>query len=348
MSRIANDKGMIFVAALAIMFTFMTFGFTLAAITRLEMETARNSFRMLKDFYSAESAIAHGMADMINGGSGIVAANDLYTDNAAGDYYTAYDAATKMLTGYSAYLPMTYRQVKAQVNGINRALISGNAFSFILSSGVVNGDVEHGNLTGSNIQAGMSLSGNLIQHEVTIETTIPSPDWSWWGDPLKADHFYSSDVTFNELNPPPDPVSNGVIYVDGDVYIEDENITINGTLVTSGMVHLDNLAQPCNYLTVNPYIENYPAIISGSTILADGMEYANITGLVFAESSIVFNSCSNFSINGGMATRGSLQLLGANSFSITYNPLMDMPHFVINSNKTSVKVAHWIGHGPTP
>jgi len=342
MNRLGNERGVIFVAALAIMLTFMTFGFTLASIAKLEVETARNSFRILKDFYSAESAVAHGIADMMYGGSGIVAANDLYADNSGGDYFTTVDAATNTITGYSAYLPMTFRQVKAQVTGINRAILVGNTLSLSAPSGTIEGDIRYG--MGSAPVVG-THNGNVLSTGGSVQAYMPTPNMTEFQN--NAAYTEPGSVVYRSTNLPPSPGGNGIIFVNGDIDIEEDSINVNGTLVATGDVHINSLTFPPTNLKVTP-IANYPAIVAAGNITIYGASGASFYGLVYSSSSISVTNSSGISFDGGIAAYQDLTISGNATETIVFDPTMDMPYFDSDISMVPVKVATWVGHGPMP
>jgi len=346
MNRLTNNKGVIFVTVLAMMLMFMTFAFTLTYMIKQDIEVAKNSFDILKDFYSAEAGIEYALGDLYNGGGqdGTVSDDQLYA-NGNQDYYTTMDHMTSTLTSYSTYLPGTYRQIKTVVNykPVHAAFQAGNDIyvSWPPASGTIDGSVDYGNSV--DLDA-MTVTGKLpTQPDTNI--FIPTPDLTPTGYYGARDYEYSgSPVTWNNGNPPQGDGGTyypGIHFITGDLTITAPSaFRLDGTIVATGNVTFNVLATS---VTLNPSGDN-PAVVAGGNVSFSSCGNLNLNGLIYAGGNVAIVTVSGSNVINGAVVAGADIELASITLSVNFAPLLDPPFF----DEPTFGIKEWVGHGLMP
>ncbi|MDP2653144.1 MAG: hypothetical protein Q8Q08_03835 [Candidatus Omnitrophota bacterium] len=336
----SNRKGVVFVAALAIMTVLITLGMGYLSNMRTEILIANNYRSALKALYNSESAVEHSIAEIRSGtdpdgdGLGNIPSQDLDYDG-INDYYALYSAPSLTVTG-SGGVPdgAGARTINAKVKQVKwtGAVESGTSPTMnIGNSGVINGNVE-GNSTAA-IQPQVTVNGSVLAPK---PGGVSIPTVSFPAYQAIADYAYSGWPTWN-TNPLP-----GIHYVAGNLTISGiNNFNLDGSIIVTGVIQISSIS---GSMTITP-TGNNPAIVAGSSLTMTATWKPLISGLVYAGTSMSLSSITGPSFfNGSLVARtGDLTMQFVNNFTVNYNPDLDPPHFSAASGGPIV-ISSWQGH----
>lgn len=238
----------------------------------------------------------------------------------------------------------------SKVNYINGNAHSNGVFNINGSSNVnIEGNLEAtGNYNKSDhatvVVGGATYAAN--QPPPAAEITMPAVDFDS-NDPNsyknKADITYTPNQFEDLIENNSTLTLNGIIYVNGNVDIEDTiNLTINGLLVVNGDLEIE--AEAIN-LTVNSATSTASGIMANGKIkFEDDLGNININGVVYATNQLTIEnvpSGQNFTINGGTASR-KLTITGSSRIiSIVFNNQILVDTLSPTSFSPVLTVDHW-------
>ncbi len=326
MAGVRYKQGIAFITALAMMFILLTLGAAYLMIARSEIQVNTNQMNALRAFYVAESGIEHAVAELKEGtdidgdGLGTVSGSlDGY------NYSVTYGPVTSTITSVGTVEQASRSiEVKISMSGFTGALQVGANIDASSTSGTVTGNVDAGHILDLD---SLVIEGTVTDHDGDL--AVPSPTFSSYE--AIADYVYDGNQVF-DVDPPP-----GIHYINGNLTIEN-NITINGTVVVTKGLNM-NSAENC---TITPSGKN-AAIIVSQNITANSIGGSTFNGLVYAGHSILFNSWSEVTVDGGIVAGHTLNLIGGENVSVTFDADLDPPYFSGSEGET-VRITSWQGY----
>lgn len=322
-----NKQGIVFITALAMMFILLTLGMAYMMITRSETTITANQINALKVFYAAEAGVEHSIAELIAGtdvdGDGL---GNVSGSLGSYSYAAAYDSAASKITSVGTAGILASRTIEVEINlgSFTGALQIAKNINANSTSGTITGNVD----AGGNINLdSLVINGTVTEKKEDI--IIPSPSFEDYK--ADADYTYSGKTTFAS-NPP-----DGIHYIDGNLTIKGNNITVNGTLVVTGNLIMNS----AEGFTITPE-GDYPAIVVGNNFNANSIEDSTFNGLIYVGNNATFNSWDNTQIVDGAIVSGNLLDLNSGpNVTINFNPSLDPPYF---SGTGGITIASWQGH----
>jgi len=254
------------------------------------------AFGMLKDSSSWRAT----QADIAVGyGSFIINVDDSTTIVALDD--TLFVTVVATVPGY-------VKTVQAHViisdNGSLKFAMYAGTTMWLLGNGTVKGDL-HANWI-AWVSNNYALNGNKT---TSPDAVMPTIDWNLYKNAaIAAGQYSTSDIHFKTSDMP----INGVWYTTKKIILDNNNITINGTIVAEGDLDIKK-----ENFKIYATPTNYPAIIVGDDIVID-KKNAVIEGLVYAADDITIKN-SNHIISGGMIAKGKISHTGSN-LTLKVNP----------------------------
>lgn len=172
------------------------------------------------------------------------------------------------------------------------------------TNGVINGDFKvYQNVSG---EEAWTINGTLIEDS---GLTIPTVDFA--GYKSIANTVVEGNYTFLAGQ-----TYTGTYYITGVTTIED-NVTINGGLVTEGTVNM----RGANGVTLNPS-NGMPAIVTTNAIDMSNAANSSVSGkgVVYAQQGLNLQRASNVAINGTIIIDQNLNIKNADRITLNYDP----------------------------
>ena len=332
-----NQKGIAFIAALAIMTMLMILGLSFMYTTRMDMIVNHNQLEALRAFYYAESAVAHSMAEIRSGsdvdsdGLGNIPLKDLNSDGIM-DYQAAY--AVSKITAVGTGSTEANRTIQADVTAEQwtGAIQSGNNVTAITANaGVINGDVDA--TTTAAFSPSVTINGTVTAPNGSLQ--IPSPNLGSYS--AIANYSYSGWPTWN--GGPPD--GDGIYYISGNLTISGvNNFTLNGSIIVTGIVQISSMTGTMTIIAGG----NNPAIVTGGSLtMTSSSANINVSGLVYAGTTINMSSLSGVTtINGALVSGGTTDMQWVSNLQLTFNPAVAPPYFTGGGGAPTITL--WRGH----
>jgi len=376
---IKNQRGLVYLTALAVMMMLAGFGLSSLYVARTEMTVSGNELRTLRNFYLAEAAVEHSMADLLyaSGGTGNVGYSQI--PNPGGEIlaYEAYcDLGNNTIVG-KGRAGSSQRDIQVKINrsGFTNAMAIENEISFSSTfapgSRVINGNMELSNTVSEGswaiFLANVNINGRVDKGAVP-NSKIPTPDFAQYqSEAQSGGTYYNTTQEWTKDTVFSDP--NAIHYIDGDLYIVGPGpIDIKGTVVVKGKITIGKNEAGVNKLLYNTRLTftpalHKPAVIVGKTTPTTGGDMVmtasvpslldlQFDGLVYTESRISIQSFKTLTINGAlvckspsaMATLMQSSESGSN-LAINYDPDIDPgAGYFTGGNVGKPVIVSWQGH----
>lgn len=172
------------------------------------------------------------------------------------------------------------------------------------TNGVINGDFKvYNNVNGIS---GWTVNGTITENS---GLTIPTVDFASYKS--IADHVVDGNFTFQAGQ-----TYAGIYYITGVTTIEN-NVTINGGLVSEGTVNM----RGADGVKLNPS-DGTPAIITSGNIDMSNSANSTVTGkgVVYAEQGMNLQQADNVTISGTIIIDQNLNIKNANKITLNYDP----------------------------
>jgi len=164
---------------------------------------------------------------------------------------------------------------------------------------------------GNNIQTGNTTNLTITGDQESSAAQLPIVDFNYYQTNADPGQDISGAYTFTP------GTYSGIWYIDGSVSI-DNNVTINGTVVTTSRVTATNK----NNIVINSTSPN-PAIIANDNIDFSRSSDVSIEGFVYAgadgSGSLTLSSTNNLEIDGTAAAADNISLNRSTDATITYD-----------------------------
>jgi len=194
------------------------------------------------------------------------------------------------------------------------AIHAGNLYTehdidFQNSDGTITGDISASDKV--NQEGGMTITGDIDETNDS-NTTLPYAAISYYES--VADTTTDANMTFTAGGSP----YSGIYYIDADAIIE-SNVTINGSVIVTGSINLQN----SDTVVINPTYP-YPSLVAGSAINARNMQNSVIGnslkgGLIYAKTSIDLSQNDTNTFYGTIVAGGNIDLTDCTNIAIAYD-----------------------------
>jgi len=361
-----NEKGTIFMTTMISMFIMILMGGYIFQVTTQDTRLIAQMKRSQQAQQIAEAGLARGLSMLYTNWASSVTVNNVSLG--VGTYSTSLSSSSgRYLVSCVGSVGGVTRTATAEIKAP-----TGSAFDYVLSgggnvawdpgtggsSGTLTGDIyASGNLSmGGTITGNVTYGGNVSGSNSGTQTH-PAPSISW---PTVTNGYYktiaqangqyiSGNKSYNSGSPIPANPAGGVIYVTGNITINDIQST-TACIFAEGNITVTKSTSVTPILTVNQYIGadgSYPAIVTLGNLTIDGHGNSSsgsaltVTGLIYTGGNfdIIGNHYDNprISVTGSIISRGNIttSLTSHNNVIVTYvkqNP----PGFNVGNASTSI------------
>ena len=359
---LAAQTGAIFLTTMVSLLIMLIIGGYIFQVTTQDTHLIAKMKRSLQAQQIAEGGLARALSTLYTNWSASVATSDVALG--VGTYSASLASSNgRYLVSSVGSAEGVTRSVSAEVtapanSAFNYALAGGGNVTWDPgtggSSGTLTGDLyAGGNLSmggtiNGNAYAGGSISGsnNGTQTTPAGAVSFPTVTNGYYKTIAQTNGQYiSGNKTYNSGSPLPVSPAGGVIYVTGDVTINDVQST-TAVIFAEGNITMTKSGNSTPRLTVNQY-SNYPAIVTLGNLTIDAHGNSSngsaliTTGLVYTGGNfdIIGNHYNNprISITGSLISRGNIttSLTAQNNVVVTFvkqNP----PGFSTSLANTSI------------
>lgn len=328
MKNLKNQKGFLLAPFLGLLLIMLSLGLSYMRASQMNTAILRNDGDSEQAFYVMEAGLEDAMAQMRanmswnTGFQNKVFQNGTYT-------VTVQDALPYKQVTSTATLNGKSIQSKGKV----LASVGTNAFVHAIHSGKdVHLDPAIGLVTGgltaadnAHVAATMVVVGTTTE-DSTDQT--PVPNWSNWQN--AATTVINGNYTF------PSGVYTGIWYVNGKATLS-SNLTLTGTIVATDKIDFKN--------TTNIVINGgstMTALISGDHVEGNSASNVSISGVIYGDKGVNFNSQVNTSYVGSIVG-GDFHANSATNLTIAYDTdlAVNIPYYFTDADAAAVKVIAW-------
>ncbi|MBN1492853.1 MAG: hypothetical protein JW938_01760 [Candidatus Omnitrophica bacterium] len=367
MLRTTQNSGIVYIIALGIGMLIITVGVTYLGAMRLDTKIADSHYLMLKRQYDAQAGLYHMMAylELLGANSLDSPVGYLYCDinnDSANDYRISYTASDHTCLVEVAGDTMYRKSLEAVLNnsGFTSAILAGRSIDYSGTvtqiTGTINGNVRAYYQYSPNLAyaSDLSLVGTIESFGLPSEGILKIPDVAGSGNLTLAYQSHASVTHMGDYVLSTDYMEDEQSYfVDGDVYINAQNVSITGFIVATGDIYIHTDADGFT-LYADRSTNDYPALVAGGNIqfnhlLTGPLSDVRINGLVYARGNIYFDSVQNIVINGAVVARQNIYLDPVpemlTDFTINYDPTLRPYNFTGgDSGPDHIEVVSWKGH----
>lgn len=322
-------------AVLTVIFIIVTFAFLgMAAVAILgrTSEAVMEEYRSQQAFHVAEAGVA-SIAKTLSTDSDWSDSASAGQNFGPGSFSVVFavktaDTATVRSTGTVDGISRMVQQAFTRGGG-------SSAFKHVLytessvsaggsSTGIITGDVEAG--TTITTSGGVTYDGDLDANSTTVD--VPTPVWTYWSaaatTTIVGNHNFGAGTY------------NGIYYVTGDVSIN-QNVTLNGTLVSRGKVTING--NPVITITAT---DPNPAIICEDNLIINGTQGLTVAGYIVTLGSATVTGNSDMVLAGGLVAVGAIAFSGNTDVAFTHvEPTGTVPGFTGGETEGSILYGEW-------
>jgi len=190
------------------------------------------------------------------------------------------------------------------IDGFDYSFYSGGNMEFNSVDITVNGDMAAADNIWEN-STDIDITGDM-----TPDTPLPPISVDFASYEAIADNVRNGYTEFSGGQ-----TYNGIWYIDGDVWVDGDNITINGTIVATGFIYFNSVTN-----STVASSGNYPALVAGDSIYFNSFEDSIVNGLVFTENRIECNSVKYVDFTGAIVSNGDAEINSVTDVTITHDP----------------------------
>ena len=313
-----SRKGFALIASVIITTLLSALGLFGVSLLSTDTHIAVDAMRGDEAFYIAEAGLQRVM--------GKLASDETYRNNPTTLINTLGDGAFSVAVNKDAntYTLNSIATVDEITRQIQQSVITFQQAPEAFNSGVyAYGDIFMNNsditLNGSiategeiyQVATNLTLNGTLLEHADVDMLTVDVHSYE-----SIADQIYDSAQTFS------DTTISGIYYVKADVIIQN-NVTINGSIISEGNITLDLLNSS---ITAD---SGYPAFVSEDDIIFNSAQDSTISGAIYTSDDISFNNIQNVDFTGSIIADNDIQFNSCQDFTLNFNSdiLIDPPPY---------------------
>ncbi len=346
--KLRGERGTVFVTTMVCLLLIVLTGSGAYQFSSGQIFAVNRMDRSLRAQSLAEAGLAKALSNLNTSFNGATNASYISSTSLGGGTYSVainnYSSRV-LVTSTGTYQSVT-RKASAEVSpptlsALDYALAAGGNLTWDPgtggSSGTVTGDLYAGGnvsmdgTVNGDVDAGGTITGTNSGTQTTPAgvATFPTVTSSYYQTIAQANSlYYAGNKTFNSSSPIPATPAGGVIYVAGNVTINDTQAT-TACIFAGGNINIQKSGSSTPKVTINQY-SNYPALVALGNITIDstgnpgGGAYFIATGLIYAGGNfdIIGNHYDNprVSITGSILARGNLttSLTSHNNLLVTY------------------------------
>lgn len=360
--EIHNQRGSAFFGIVVAMLFFTTMGITTVSLLANNNTGASGQLTGPQAFYVAEGGlqyvITHELADDTDFSDNVSPTDPAFGANSIslgdGEFWVEYlnQSANSVDVRVTSRVGEAVRVVQMTVTpgGSPYSTIVDGNFSLNNSQGTITGDAGvNGAYNGGDMTVNGSISEDLDMNmpEVDLSPYLAMTDTTQSGNyTISSDYTGNLHVTGN-LRIEGGITITGLLYVDGNVDFQGDNVTINGTVVTEGNLNGNN-HDNLSFLSQSlPDGTPMPALLVEGIITLNNADNITIAGTVWADGNINMNNNGSINFTGSMISTGNINMEGGEDVQLLFESddltgLLGFSNIPGNEDgEGSINVASW-------